>query len=44
MKKLILIPAILSATIAFGLSESERDFANLTEKKKRSCYSSKMDR
>ncbi|HDX6286198.1 TPA: P-type conjugative transfer protein TrbG, partial [Campylobacter fetus subsp. venerealis] len=35
MKKLILIPAILSATIAFGLSESERDFANLTEKEKK---------
>ncbi|ARR03159.1 P-type conjugative transfer protein TrbG (plasmid) [Campylobacter vicugnae] len=35
MKKLILIPAILGATMAFGFNEIERDFANLTDKEKK---------
>lgn len=35
MKKLILIPTILGATIAFGFNEIERDFANLTDKEKK---------
>ncbi|WP_162165564.1 P-type conjugative transfer protein TrbG [Campylobacter fetus] len=35
MKKLILIPVILGATVAFGFNETERDFANLTEKERK---------